>query len=84
MSNEKWNLELSEYIKQGELEKKEWILNDDTVTYSSYENLKETIEYDFDQEKNFSYKDLILDESISHLSRFISNIWQVHPFCDGN
>lgn len=64
--------------------KKEWILNDDTVIYSSYETLKETIEYDFDQEKNFSYKDLSLDESISHLSRFISNIWQVHPFCEGN
>ena len=64
--------------------KKEWILNDDTVTYSSYETLKETIEYDFDQERNFSYKDLSLDESISHLSRFISNIWQVHPFCEGN
>ena len=64
--------------------KKEWILNDDTVTYSSYETLKETIEYDFDQERKFSYKDLSLDESISHLSRFISNIWQVHPFCEGN
>ena len=64
--------------------KKEWILNDDTVTYSSYENIKETIEYDFNQEKNFSYKDLSLDDSISHLSRFISNIWQVHPFCEGN
>ena len=64
--------------------KKEWILNDDTVTYSSYETIKETIEYDFNQEKNFSYKDLNLDESISHLSRFISNIWQVHPFCEGN
>ena len=64
--------------------KKEWILNNDTVTYSSYENLKETIEYDFDQEKNFSYKDLSLDESINHLSRFISNLWQVHPFCEGN
>ena len=64
--------------------KKEWILNDDTVTYSSYETIKETIEYDFNQEKNFSYKDLILDDTISHLSRFISNIWQVHPFCEGN
>lgn len=64
--------------------KKEWILNDDTVTYSSYETIKETIEYDFNQEKNFSYKDLSLDDSISHLSRFISNIWQVHPFCEGN
>ena len=64
--------------------KKEWILNDDTVTYSSYETIKETIEYDFNQEKNFSYKDLSLHDSISHLSRFISNIWQVHPFCEGN
>ena len=64
--------------------KKEWILNDDTVTYSSYETIKETIEYDFNQEKSFSYKDLSLDDSISHLSRFISNIWQVHPFCEGN
>ena len=64
--------------------KKEWILNDDTVTYSSYEAIKETIEYDFNQEKNFSYKDLNLEDSINHLSRFISNIWQVHPFCEGN
>ena len=64
--------------------KKEWILNDDTVIYSSYETIKETIEYDFNQEKNFSYKDLSLNDSISHLSRFISNIWQVHPFCEGN
>ena len=64
--------------------KKEWILNGDTVTYSSYEAIKETIEYDFNQEKNFSYKDLRLDDLISHLSRFISNIWQVHPFCEGN
>ena len=25
-----------------------------------------------------------LDESIKHLCRFTSNIWQVHPFCEGN
>ncbi len=64
--------------------KKEWILNNDTVTYSSFETLQETIEYDFNQEKNFSYKDLSLDESIKHLCRFTSNVWQVHPFCEGN
>ena len=64
--------------------KKEWILNNDTVTYSSYETIKENIEYDFNQEKNFSYKNLGIDDLISHLSRFISNIWQVHPFCEGN
>ena len=64
--------------------KDEWILNEDTVTYSSYESIKDTLDYDFDQERIFSYKDLSFDDSIKHLCRFISNIWQVHPFCEGN
>ena len=64
--------------------KDEWILNDDTVIYSSYETIKDALDYDFEQEKEFSYKDLNLDESLKHLCRFISNIWQVHPFCEGN
>ena len=64
--------------------KKEWVLNGDTVIYSSYEIINETLSYDFEQEKNFSYKDLDLDKAIKHLSRFTSNIWQVHPFCEGN
>ena len=64
--------------------KKEWILNGDTVIYASFDSIKETLEYDFNQEKDFLYKDLNLDESIKHLCKFISNIWQVHPFCEGN
>lgn len=64
--------------------KKEWILNKDTVTYSSFENIIPALNYDFEQEKNFSYKDLSLDETIKHLCKFISNIWQAHPFCEGN
>ena len=64
--------------------KKEWVLNGDTVIYSSYETIKDALNYDFEQERNFSYKDLSLDESIKHLCRFTSNIWQVHPFCEGN
>lgn len=64
--------------------KKEWVLNGDTVIYASFDTIKETLEYDFEQEKNFSYKGLSLDESIRHLCRFTSNIWQVHPFCEGN
>ena len=56
--------------------KKEWILNDDTVTYSSYETLKETIEYDFEQEKNFSYEGLSLKEAIKHIARFIHDAIQ--------
>lgn len=64
--------------------KDEWVLNEDTVTYSSFENIMPVLEYDFEQERNFSYKDLSFDESIKHLCRFTSNIWQVHPFCEGN
>lgn len=64
--------------------KKEWVLNGDTVIYAPYETIKETLEYDFEHEKNFSYKDLSLDESIKHLCRFTLNIWQIHPFCEGN
>ena len=64
--------------------KKEWVLNGDTVIYAPFDTIKETLEYDFNQEKNFLYKGLSLDESIKHLCRFTSNIWQVHPFCEGN
>ena len=64
--------------------KKEWVLNGDTVIYASFDIIKETLEYDFDQERNFLYKGLSLDESIKHLCKFTSNIWQVHPFCEGN
>lgn len=64
--------------------KKEWVLNGDTVIYAPYDTIKESLEYDFEQERNFSYKGLNIDEAIKHLSKFTSNIWQVHPFCEGN
>ena len=71
-------------IRDYNFTKKEWILNEDTVIYSSYETIKDALEYDINQEKSFSYKDLSLEESIKHIARFTSNIWQVHPFCEGN
>lgn len=64
--------------------KKEWVLNDETVIYSSFDIIKETLEYDFEQERAFSYKDLSFDEAIKHLCKFTANIWQIHPFCEGN
>lgn len=64
--------------------KKEWVLDGDTVTYASYENLENLLKYDFEEESKFSYKDLSKEEIIKHLSKFVSNIWQVHPFSEGN
>ena len=71
-------------IRDYNFTKNEWILNGDTVIYCSYETIKDALEYDINQEKSFSYKDLSLEESIKHIARFTSNIWQVHPFCEGN
>lgn len=71
-------------IRDYNFTKKEWILNGDTVVYASYETIIPALEYDFAKEKEFSYKNLSLEESISHLCRFTSDIWQIHPFCEGN
>lgn len=71
-------------IRDYNFTKKEWVLNEDTVIYSSYDTIRETLEYDLEQERNYSYKDKSLEESIQHISKFTSNIWQVHPFCEGN
>ena len=66
------------------ISKKEWILNGNTVTYASWNSINETLEYDFKQEKAFSYEGLSMQEAVKHLAKFTSDIWQVHPFAEGN
>ena len=64
--------------------KSEPILNGDTVKYTNYTALEETLEYDFDTEKNKSYEELTGDKVIRRISAFTSAIWQAHPFMEGN
>ena len=64
--------------------KKEWILNGETVIYSAYDSIKDTLDYDFGQEKKFSYEGLPAEDAIKHISSFTSGIWQIHPFGEGN
>lgn len=64
--------------------KKEWVLNRDTVLYASCDSISATLDYDFGQEKQFSYKGLNKVTIIAHFSKFISGIWQIHPFREGN
>ena len=71
-------------IRDYNITKEEWVLDDDSVTYGNAINLRETLEYDFSVEKNFSYKGLSTEEMISHISRFIANLWQIHIFGEGN
>lgn len=64
--------------------KKEWVLNGGTVLYASASELRATLEYDFSQEKKFSYKNLSMDEIIHHLATFVAGLWQIHVFGEGN
>lgn len=64
--------------------KREWVLKGDTVRYASWDTISETIEYDFDIEENFSYKNLSAADIARHVARFASGIWQIHPFSEGN
>ena len=64
--------------------KKEWVLNGNTVIYASWNSIKDTLDYDFQTEKQFSYQGLSMSETVKHLAKFTSDIWQIHPFCEGN
>ena len=71
-------------IRGYDITKKEWVLNGDTVNYLNSEDLRRALDYDIEQERQFSYKGLSTDEMITHISRFVSGIWQIHAFGEGN
>ena len=71
-------------IRDYNITKKEWVLDGATVMYGSASELRATFEYDFSQEKDFSYKGLSIDEIIHHLAVFVSRLWQIHIFGEGN
>lgn len=71
-------------IRTFNISKKEWILDGDTVLYGGASLLKGTLEYDFNKEKTFDYRGLSQDDFISHIARFISDLWQIHVFSEGN
>ena len=63
-------------IRDYNITKKEWVLDGATVMYGSASELRATLEYDFSQEKDFSYKGLSMDEIIHQLAVFVSRLWQ--------
>ena len=71
-------------IRDYNITKKEWVLDGASVVYGSASELRATLEYDFSQEKNFSYRGLSMNEIIHHLAVFVSRLWQIHIFGEGN
>ena len=71
-------------IRQYDITKKEWVLEGDTVNYLNWEDLRRALDWDIEQEKAFQYKGLSDDEKIEHIAKFVSGIWQIHAFREGN
>lgn len=72
-------------LRTVELSKKEWVLGGEvSVSYQPSIDLREAIEYDLTREKEFDYSGLPISKVIAHLARFIADLWQIHPFREGN
>ena len=71
-------------IRTVDLRKREWVLNGDSVQYEASFLIEKSLAYDFSQEGKFKYKGLSEDAFVEHFASFISGIWQIHPFREGN
>lgn len=72
------------HFRDYDISKKEWVLRGDSVLYGRWQDLRVTIEYDLDQERQFDYTRLSKDKTVEHIARFVSGLWQIHPFREGN
>ena len=57
-----------------DITKKEWVLDGDTVLYSNHELIRQTLDYDFSQEKDTDYPSLDADQALKHICKFVSDI----------
>ena len=71
-------------LRDYDISKKEWILEGESVSYLNWEDLSRALEYEVEQERSFNYKGLTQDEMVAHITQFVSGLWQVHAFCEGN
>ena len=71
-------------IRDYDISKKEWGLEGASVSYLNWEDLRQALEYDIEQERSFCYKGISREDMIAHLTGFVSGIWQIHAFREGN
>ena len=67
-----------------DITKKEWVLRGDTVQYARWQDLRMALQYDLDQERQFDYSDLDKDQMVEHIAKFVSGLWEIQPFGEGN
>ena len=71
-------------LRKYDITKREWVLEGDTVSYLNWEDLRRAVDYDIQQERDFSYRGISNDELVAHVTKFVSGLWQIHAFGEGN
>ena len=71
-------------IRDYNISKKEWVLDGASVHYGNSLEIKEMLEYDLRQEKEYEYRMDNVSAIIPHLAKFVSGLWQIHAFGEGN
>ncbi len=71
-------------LRKYDITKREWVLEGDIVSYLNWEDLRRAVDYDIQQERDFSYKCISNDELVAHVAKFVSGLWQIHAFGEGN
>ncbi|MBR3358616.1 MAG: Fic family protein [Solobacterium sp.] len=71
-------------LRDYNISKKEWVLDGASVIYGNALELKDMLEYDINSERHFNYALYDIPDMIPHLADFISRLWQIHAFAEGN
>lgn len=71
-------------FRQKNIYKEEPVLGGESVSYTNYFMIEDTLAYNFEIEKKKNYVNILDQEKIKNITDFTSSIWQVHPFREGN
>ena len=71
-------------FREYDISKKEWVLKGDSVVYAHWQDIRMTLQYDLDQERQFVYAGLEKNKMVEHVTRFVAGLWEIHPFGEGN
>ena len=70
--------------KTERLVQQENILNGDSVLYADPTMIQASLDYLFREESRESYGTSLSETDVARLAKFVSLLWQVHPFVEGN
>ncbi len=71
-------------FRKDNINKDEDILNGDTVDYPDYHTIATYLKFAFEDEKKVNYKSLTKEEIAKRIAHFTAEVWQIHPFIEGN